>query len=207
MAQRFSVLARAAAGGLALVAWGALALQVQVALPLNGDHLGTTLWRMAGYFTVLTNLLVALHFSAVAGGWRVPGRRVAGMVLWIGLVGAVYHAVLARLWAPQGLAWWADQGLHTVVPVLAGLWWLAFCPRWQPRAADVAGWVLWPMVYAGYAVVRGTLTGFWPYPFLDPGLHGALGVALNIAGLALAFALAGALVAAFDHWRFRQARP
>jgi hypothetical protein len=175
--------ARSAALVVSVAAFGALATQFVASFRLFEGDLVATLWYLAGFFTVLTNLLVAVHFMAIAASWRVPGARVAGLVLWIGLVGVVYHLLLARLWSPQGLSWWADQGLHTLVPVLVVLWWFAFVPFWSPGWRVLLSWQGWPLAYVAYAILRGALTGFWPYPFLDPGLNGAWGVAANILGL------------------------
>lgn len=149
------------------------------------------LWRMAGFFTILTNLGVVALMAAIARGWRIGASWAAGLLVSILMVGLVYHAVLARLWAPQGLAWWADQGLHTAVPLATALWWLAFAPKgvvWR----DLAFWLIWPMLYCAYALGRGAMTGFWPYPFLNVEALGPGVVALNIAGLVIAFAALGA---------------
>ncbi len=198
--------ARSAALAVSVSAFGALAIRVVASLEQFQGDVGATLWHLAGFFTVLTNLLVAVHFMAIAAGWRVPGARVAGLVLWIGLVGIVYHLLLARLWSPEGLAWWADQGLHTLVPVLVALWWLAFVPFWSPNWRVILSWQVWPLAYVAYAILRGALTGFWPYPFLDPGLNGAWGVAANILGLQVSFVLSGTALAFFDHWRLGRSR-
>ena len=195
--------ARSLALLIALVAAVAVAAQFLVAsrLPELGSLIAV-LWRMAGYFTILTNLAIFLHFAAVAAGGRMKPGRAGGLVVWIGMVGIVYHAVLSGLWAPQGLAWWADQGLHSATPLLTVLWWLAFAERTRPDLAQVARWLLWPLAYLGYAVARGAVTGFWPYPFLDPARHGAVRVGLNIAALMLGFAVLAVLIAAFDRRRF-----
>jgi len=51
-------------------------------------------------------------------------------------------------------------------------------------------WLLFPIVYAIYALVRGGLTGWYPYPFLNPDVSGASSVVTTIVGLfALGFAL------------------
>jgi hypothetical protein len=190
----------------AVVAIGALAIEAVVATEVFQGDLWAALRRSSAYFTVLTNLLVALHFLAIAAGWRISGARVAGMVLWIGLVAAIYHIVLARLWSPVGLAWWSDQGLHTLVPVLVTLWWLAFASSWRPDSRAVMKWMIWPLAYVVYAALRGVLTGYWPYPFLDPAPTGVFGMLVNLFGLTLVFLLAGSGIAAFDHWRFGHAR-
>ena len=195
--------ARSLAILIALVAGIALGAQFVVASRLP-ELAGTVavLWRMAGYFTVLTNLAVFLQFTAVTFGGRMPPGRAGALVLCAGMTGIVYHAVLSGLWAPQGLAWWADQGLHSATPLLTVLWWLAFAPPTRPDGTQVAGWLLWPLAYCGYVVARGAVTGFWPYPFLDPGLHGPLGVAANIAGMMAAFAAVAMLIALIDRRRF-----
>jgi hypothetical protein len=198
-----SVAARSFAALTALVAPFALgALFVVTSGQQVPPNAGAALWRMAGYFTVLTNAMLPGHFAAVAVGWRIPPARIGGPVLWIGMTGIIYHMLLSGLWSPQGLAWWADQGLHSATPLLTVLWWLAFAPPDRPELARVAGWLLWPLAYCGCAVARGVATGFRPYRFLDPGLHGAIGVMPNITGLMAAFAALGALTAGTDRRRF-----
>ena len=175
----------------ALTALVALALQVQVATQAPTRPPGTPVWWwLAGYFTILTNVGVAAVMSATAFGYRTSARMQGGLVLSIVMVGLVYHAILARLWAPQGIAWWADQGLHSATPILMLGWWLTMGDRhitWR----DLPAWLIWPGFYAAYALIRGAITGFWPYPFLDAGQLGWPQVAMNTVGMVLAFAALG----------------
>ena len=172
------------------VALAALRLQFDVSFALMGARsVAETLWRLAGYFTVLTNLGVALMMVGAATR-APPGPRLAGaLTLAIVMVGVVYHLVLAQLWQPQGLAFWADQGLHTAVPVLTLLWWAVFAPKAGRQALPY--WLIWPALYTGYALIRGAMTGFWPYPFLDADALGWGRITLNVMGLVAAFALGG----------------
>lgn len=148
------------------------------------------LWLMAAFFTILTNLGLAAAMLGVAKGWKISASAAAGLLLSILVVGLIYHLLLADLWAPQGLAWWADQGLHTGTPITMLLWWLAFADKdIGPR--DVLKWLIWPLAYAAYAVARGTITGFWPYPFLNAEKLGLPHLALNIAALAALFGILG----------------
>jgi hypothetical protein len=152
------------------------------------------IWAMTGYFTVLTNALAVgtLLFRA-AGGDIGPRWGLALTTAMVG-VGIVYHWLLAGLWAPVGLAWWADQGLHSAMPVLWALWWLGFGDK-RPGWGAVPFSLVWPVIYCAAALVRGGLTGFWPYPFLDGAALSAGQIAANIAGLTFGFAaLAAALV-------------
>jgi hypothetical protein len=191
-AQPMPLPARLAAIAVFLIAGLSLRAQVDVALALPGaGSAGAVVWALAGYFTILTNLAVAGHMAAVALGWRIEASRAAGLVLSILMVGIVYHLLLARLWSPQGMAWWADQGLHTGTPVAMLLWWVAFAPKrvgWR----DLPMWLIWPLTYCAYALVRGAATGGWPYPFLDAGVLGWPAVAVNIVAMLAGFAALGA---------------
>ena len=87
-----------------------LRAQFDVSQALMGQaSVADTLWRMAGYFTILTNVLVAIVMAALAWNWRIPAQIAAGVLLPILLVFLIYHLLLARLWHPQGMAWWADH--------------------------------------------------------------------------------------------------
>lgn len=183
---------RLAAFAVMIAAMGSLRLQFDAAgaLPQFADPLHR-LWVMAGYFTILTNVLVAFTMLLAALKIAIPAPWAAGLTVWIVAVGFAYHALLAGLFAPTGLAWWADQGLHSLVPALTLAWWLVFADKAvAPR--DMTLWLAWPAIYCAYALTRGQMTGFWPYPFLDAGTLGWAAVAVNVAGLVLAFALLGA---------------
>lgn len=184
-------LARTLAAVVALTALAALVLQARIAEGAPSRPEGTAVWWwLAGYFTILTNLGVALGMTGIALGRPLSARVQGGLVLAIVVVGVVYHALLARLWAPQGLAWWADQGLHSATPILMLAWWLGFGDR-RVTLCDLPYWLIWPGLYAAYALTRGAITGFWPYPFLDADTLGWSQVALHAAGMVLAFAALG----------------
>ena len=189
------------AGATALVAWTALG--VQLAIMLNAMTLVPALWRFAGFYTILTNLLVAIMATEIASGRtdRLSGP-VARMAVTaaIVLVGVVYWALLAPLWTPTGWQLAADIGLHAAVPVLAlGLW---FATRdgslgWRdvPRAA------IWPAIYGVYAVARGAFDGWYAYWFLNPNDQSPLELLVSIVGVATLVMAIGALLVAIDRKR------
>jgi hypothetical protein len=155
---------------------------------------GEKLWLMAGYFTFLTNLGLAAMMFAVARGWRMPGGVAVALVVSTVMVGAVYHLLLAGLSHPVGPAWWANQGLHSAVPAAVVLWWWVFADK-SAGWSDVGLALVWPGIYCGYALVRGYVTGFWPYPFLNGETLGVWRLGMNVLGLMAAFAgLAAAMV-------------
>ena len=86
---------------------------------------------------------------------------------------------------------------------IALLWWLALAPRLRIDAAAPLHWLAWPAAYAVYALLRGAISGFYPYPFIDVPALGLPRVLLNAAALMLVFVLAAYLLRALAHWRQR----
>lgn len=150
-----------------------------------------TAWAMARFFTVLTNLLVALTFAAAA--LRRDGPRpawIAALTLAMVLVSAVFHALLSDITTYTGLGEWANQGLHTFVPITCLLWWFAFAPKRTLHWPDLPMFIIWPCVYVAYALARGARDGIYPYPFMDLTELSASAVLVNLASL-LGVLLAG----------------
>lgn len=168
----------------------ALALAAQWKVSTNlmaGAGPIAVLWRMLAYFTVLSNLtaLVLMLNTAITG--HISAKTAGVLTVVMITVGLGYHILLAGIWVPTGLAWWADQGLHTAVPILSVMWWAGFAPKAGLTGRDGLEWLVWPIGYAAYALTRGINSGFYPYPFLDLSVLDISRVALNVAGLGAMF--------------------
>lgn len=190
----------------ACVGWFAVALQYGVTLSENPDSsAGELTLNFFSYFTILSNILVALALTApvVAPNSR-PGRWFAGegvraaMAMYIVVVGVVYHFLLAPTWNPQGLALLGNSLLHYVMPAAFVLDWLLFAPKGRLNWKDPAKWLIFPLVYGGWTLIHGALSGWWPYPFVDVGALGLGRVLLNFVGLLVFFLIVGLIVVAID---------
>lgn len=192
--------ARTLAAVVAIVAWASLAGQFVLALETNGTALAT-LWSLLRYFTILTGVLVALTYTWMAlTGRRAEPRWTAALTLWIIIVGVVYHALLAR-YGKTGLDFWADHGSHTVTPILATLWWFAYARHIRFRWRLAVIWLAYPLLYLGYALLRGASDGKYPYFFVDVSRFPLSTIAMYCTGLCIAFWLAGLLMIAIARVR------
>ena len=183
-------LGRFAALTVAAVAWTGLVVQLIASTELTGS-IGQAIWSMARYFTVITNLLAALLFTAVALGQDARPKLVGLVTLAILLVGIVYATMLRGLVELSGGAALADFLLHSVTPVVVPLWWLMFAPREGLGWRDPWQWALLPLVYFAYALVRGAIEGRYAYPFMDVGNLGWPAVLSNAALMAAGFVVGG----------------
>jgi hypothetical protein len=197
-----SLTARFSAALVALAAWAGLAVQLQASIDLTGSA-GAAAWAMLRYFTVITNLIVALLFTGIALRGRASAFAIGGATMAILLVGIVFALLLNGLVELSGGALLADLLLHRATPVLAPLWWLAFMPKGGLGRRDPFLWMLYPLGYVAYALARAGLDGLYPYPFMDAGRIGWLQTGLNAVEVAAGFLVAGLALVGLDRWLAR----
>ncbi|MGW2599252.1 Pr6Pr family membrane protein [Streptomyces klenkii] len=167
---------------------------------IDSDDLG----RLFSYFTVQSNLLVAVAFAwsaqrAWTGRPALSPRITGAALLYISITGLVFHFVLSN--DSSGFAMTsertplesvANQLLHTVTPLTAALDWLLLTAPGGFLLRHAWQWLAYPLFYLPFALVRGALLdpgteGRYPYPFLDVDLHGYDGIAVNAVTFGLAF--------------------
>jgi hypothetical protein len=191
---------RLAAALVAITCWAGLAIQFAASYAQHVDVI-STLWALGRFFTVLTNLLLAVTMTWVAVGGKPSPSFLGGVTLSILLVGIVYVTLLQGLRVLTGAHLLADTILHKFTPVMMALWWLFFAPRAKLRWTAAIWWIFYPLVYLIYVLARGQFDHKYPYPFLDVAKIGWTQTALNIGGISLGFILAGFLLIWIDRWR------
>lgn len=199
----------------AFVCWLALSLQFYLSVHMSiADGSGALhgIWMYFAFFTVLTNLLVAAVLTtpqlaprSAAAQYCMHPDTIAGISVNIVLVCIAYNLLLRDTWNPRGLWLVADILLHDAVPALFVVYaWLGTVGaplRFMPRLL----WSIWPVSYFLYAMLRGSATGFYPYPFINIHALGYVRVLGNATGILGAyFVLATALYSL--EWLLRRRR-
>ncbi len=154
---------------------------------------GLSLANFFSYFTIQSNLIAAVVLLAVvvrpsasAEWWR--GLAVACMTI----TGVVFNLLLRGVEAPT-IAW-VNEVVHVVMPLVMVLDWLTVPPR-DPIAWPAAlRWLLFPLLWLAYTLVRGPIAGWYPYPFLDVQRLGAVSVTATCVAIAAGFVVTSALV-------------
>jgi hypothetical protein len=194
----------------AAVAWPALMLQYWLIL-WSGPMTYATV-RYFSFFTILSNVLVGLvAASAATGGnwallrfWRRP--RVRGLAaLCIAVTCLIYATVLAGRFHLQGPQLVADRALHYVVPFLYLFWWTVLLPHGTLVWRDAFRWLLFPLIYLVWTLLRGAVVHEYPYPFMDVDHLGYGAVSINALGVAVVFAVLGLGLVAIDRALARRA--
>ena len=202
---------RARTAHLAVALVTTFALVLQTVLVVTGDSvlaetevppLLTRLGRLVSYFTIQSNLLVAVtswqlvRDPARDGRWWRPVRAAA--LVGITVTGLVHFTLLRPLLDLHGAGWAADKLLHMVVPLLAVVGWLLAGPRPRAPWRDALTALVWPIAWLVWTLAIGAVAGWYPYPFLDVGAEGAGSVALTCVGVTLLFLALVAGLSALD---------
>lgn len=196
---------------IAVPAWFGLGLQFYLTLNqsfANGKTVAGAVVFYFSFFTILTNLLVALGTtfpvlgprSRAGSFFNQPAVQTA-ITIYIAVVGVVYSLVLRQLWAPTGLQKLADVVLHDLIPLLYIAFWIFYVRKNGLRWLHAIWWLGYPLVYLIYTLIRGSATGTYPYPFLDASAIGYHRMMANAAGLIVVFLGVGLAIVAISRRR------
>jgi hypothetical protein len=171
--QRHAMILRASYLPLAVFVTAALIAQVFVTLNLSGPPTSTRLIRMLSFFTIQSNILVC------ATSWGLVQRPQRAGLLWrvlridalagIAVTGLIYSIALAGLQNLHGWARLCDIAFHYIVPVATVLGWLVIGPRGRVDRTTVLAALIWPVLWFGYTLIHGAISGWYPYHFIDVG--------------------------------------
>ncbi|MBP9192713.1 MAG: Pr6Pr family membrane protein [Ignavibacteria bacterium] len=188
----------------ALAAWFALILQLYISLSQADSRL-YELIKYLSFMTIWTNFIVAVSFtfqvisteSRIGKILNAPSVQ-GGILLYIIVVALVYHLVLANIWDPKGPEKVADEFLHTVVPVLYLLYWIFFVRKGDLRFSNSIKWLIYPLIYLIYSLIRGALTGLYPYYFMNVAKLGYAVTFRNIGFIMAGYILLGIIIILID---------
>ena len=177
----------------AVLAGTAIARQLQIHV-----QMGFSPVNFFSYFTNLSNafavgvLLFSAWWPATAPANTTFSDRLRGTsVVNMAVVGIVFAALLRNVDLGSLLPW-VNFVLHYVMPCVVVLDWLLQAPATRLGTRQLLLVQVFPMLYLGYVLVRGSSTGWYPYPFLNPAnVDGYGGVGAYALGIALTFLLAG----------------
>ncbi|HSQ44722.1 MAG TPA: Pr6Pr family membrane protein [Ginsengibacter sp.] len=188
-----------------ILGWFALISQCYLIIENRVAPVPETIIRYFSFFTILTNLLVAICCTTLLSksdnflkNFFSKQTTLTAIAVYITIVGSVYNIILRFLWKPEGLQWVVDEILHSIIPVLFILVWLFFIPRGKIAGKSVLAWLLYPLIYLILILSRGHYSSFYPYPFIDVSKIGFNKTLVNSAGMLLAFLVVSILFIALN---------
>lgn len=179
----------------ALISWFVLICQYVLMIQNRVVSMPETTLRFFSFFTILTNVLVAIVFTTcfikpknIFNFFVIPSVQTA-VAVYIFIVGFVYNVILRFLWKPTGLQQIVDEFLHLVIPIVYILFWFFTVEKSFIKWNSFVLWLLYPLVYISIILVLGSFSNFYPYPFIDVSVLGYSIVLKNALLLTLFFGL------------------
>jgi hypothetical protein len=169
------------------IGWFAIIAQFFLMLENRQADIPETIIRFFSFFTILTNILVVLFLTASLFILKkfpfklflVKGTLTA-ITTFIVIVGLVYQIVLRQTWEPTGLQYIVDELLHTIIPLFMLGYWFFNIRKEDLLLKPVFNWLIYPSIYLVFIIIRGNISGYYPYPFLNIKEIGYESVLLNI---------------------------
>lgn len=152
------------------------------------------------FFTIQSNILACLVLLGLDTDVALPLGRFAraargAATLAMTMTGIIYAVLLAPIAADVSTQLdWVNLVVHIVAPIVMIVDWMIRPTEPAPTTSAVLGWLVFPVVWLVYTVVRGLVVDWYPYPFIDPrpdvpNAAGSWGVVIvTIAVLAVAVA-------------------
>jgi hypothetical protein len=151
------------------------------------------------FFTIESNIIAFVVFLASA--FFVFAKRKStkldffrgAATFYMVVTGIVFSVLLSGIEGVELTAVpWDNVVLHYIIPIAIAFDWIIDPPARRISFKKGLLWLLFPLTYLVYSLIRGPIAGFYPYPFLDPANGGYGQVALTsvfilIGGVVLVF--------------------
>lgn len=152
---------------------------------------GFSLANYLSYFTIESNILAVVVL--LVGALRDPQSRswqsIRGAVtLDMVITGIIYAVLLANIDVNLTDAW-INSALHRILPLMLLLDWVFFAPRHRISEVQSLQWLVFPLLYGVYTLIRGPIVDWYPYPFIDPRHQGYLALMIGLVVLVAAMGL------------------
>lgn len=167
MKSSFANIARIALGTLGL---SSVLIEVIV---LTNEHVFNAA-NFFSFFTIISNTLAGCYliYFGITNNDSAPSQAFRGAItLYMLMTGIIFAALLAGLDNVRLTAVpWDNIVLHYIMPIILVVDWLIAPPKDVITKKVTLLWIVFPLLYVLYSLVRGSITGWYPYPFLNPSL-------------------------------------
>jgi hypothetical protein len=192
---------------------GATALAIQLGFAIAKTSISATesIVRYFSFFTIQSNIFVTVCAACLLikprskwGHFFSSPKVTSAITVYIIIVGLVYNTVLRKLYHLLGLERFANELLHVFIPVTFLLYWTVFVPKKQ-LTWNVFPWLIYPLLYGVYVLIRGAFVKYYPYPFLNVLKIGYLKVMVSFVVLLVFFLMVSLILVAIGKIFFKKA--
>lgn len=179
-----------------ILGWFSLIAQFVIMMQSSEVSVIDTIVRFFTFFTILSNILVSICFTAVLfnfSSFFKSYKTQTAIAVYISIVAIVYNIILRFIWEPTGLQRIVDELLHVVNPIIFVIYWFMSKNEISLSYKYIFKILIFPLVYLFTVLLIGSHTNYYPYPFLDVNAIGYTKVIINSIGISTVFAIVSLL--------------
>lgn len=161
-----------------------------------GTSFASGMFSYFSYFTIQSNLLVAVWWAAALLNrdnkftrWLLQPKIKGAFTAYITATFLGFAVLLSHTYSPGGVDLFLSNTTHYVVPLAFILDWFLFEERGVYQWRFTLDWLVYPVGYFIFAMIHGTFTGDFLYPFFDPNILGWGGMAIQVTFILVTFIL------------------
>ncbi len=174
-----------------------IAILYQLILAIDS---GVNLLNFFSFFTIQSNIIAFFVLISLALSFAPKSKTDHAKIsyfrgaatLYMTITGLVYFFLLRDV-DVQISNQWVNIVLHYLAPAFLLADWILNPPDKEKAVITfrkALAWLAYPLLYLVYSLFRGAITGWYPYPFINPSLNdGYIGVA--ITSLIITFSATG----------------
>jgi hypothetical protein len=145
------------------------------------------------YFTILSNLVVVIYFWMMFSLKLDKSKKfdswLGAVTVYITITGVIFAAFLQADFRQVGLDKVGSILNHYVIPILTIGFLLYYRKEYAFRFKDILKWMIFPVLYLMYLLIRGSITDDYLYPFFNINILGVGLVTLYTFGMIAFFGL------------------
>ncbi len=143
-----------------------------------------SLTNFFSFFTIESNIFIAVVFGLLVSSHFTEnvvkhGDFLRGAAIFYMITTGVIYTLLLRNVNVQVPLPWVNSVLHYIVPLIAIFDWIYNPPRPALRFERALYWLIFPLIYFIYSLIRGIFTDWYPYPFMNAKLHSYSEIAIS----------------------------
>ena len=151
------------------------------------------------YFTIESNILAVVTFL-LSAFFLFAGKKSKSLDFFRGattffmvVTGIVFAVLLSGI---EGIvltaAPWDNIVLHYLIPIAIVIDWIVDGPSAKLSYRKALIWLVFPVTYVVYSLIRGPIVNWYPYPFLNPSNGGygqvlVTSIIIMVGGVVLAY--------------------
>lgn len=161
---------------LCVLCWTAMAVRMWLnwLLVIDGGTPIEVYGNAFSYYTTQTNLIVAVWVTIAVVYHKndekpfILSPSIHGAITgYISITFIIFALLLSAYYQPTGIEAFTNISMHYIIPIMFIIdWFISECDV-QYQYSWLIYWLIYPFIYLAYSVIRGYITGFYPYYFID----------------------------------------